>query len=419
MLRRLLLATIGALAATPAFAEDAGPIDVEAYRLVLTLDRATKGVAGEEAIRVRFRQPGREIGFTDNALEITAATADGRPVDVRRGGGRLSFVLPAARQAGARVSLRVSFRGTPRRGLTFEPSLAYTGYFTCDWMICDQDRPGDRATLDLDVRDPEGGRTPRGRAGAGRAAPAYLYGFVAGRFESADIPGGQGLQALSGERSAAELRTLFAPTPDMARFFAEKAGVPLRRGYWQLLSRASAAQEGAGFAVVGEPELLPILPTPDEDWVIAHELAHQWWGVLVGCETWREMWLNEGFATFMTAAWKEHRWGRAAYDREMALARRRLAASAAVGFDKPLAWSGTYPSLGVRRGVVYSKGALFLDAVRTRLGDRLFWRAIRTYTRGQAGSTVTGADFERAVEAVAPGRAGDLFRTWVDDDGGR
>jgi aminopeptidase N len=65
--------------------------------------------------------------------------------------------------------------------------------------------------------------------------------------------------------------------------------------------------------------------------------------------------------------------------------------------------------------VQYSKGALFLDALRTRLGDAQFWRAVRLYTSRNAGHTVTSADFEAAVEAVAPGRARDLFRTWVDD----
>ena len=412
ILRRLLLAVVGVLAASPAIAEDQGPLDVEAHRLVLTPHWVTKGVVGQQTIRLRLREPGREIGFSDNALEITSATVGGRPVEVRRGAGRMTFVLPSEGRRGERLSLKVSYRGTPRRGLIFEPGLVYTSYFTCDWMICDQDRPGDGAVLDLEVRLPDGGQLASG-ATRSRAYPAYLYGFAAGRFERARLPGGG--EVLSGERSAAELRTLFAPTPAMAAFFAGKAGIPLRPGYWQLLSRASQAQEGAGFSIIGEPELLPILATPEEDWAIAHELAHQWWGGLLTCETWREMWLNEGFATFMTAAWKEHRWGRAAYEREIALARRRLAASAAAVFDKPLAWSGTYPSLGVRRGVVYSKGALFLDALRTRLGDELFWRAVRLYTRRHAGGTVTSADFERAVEAVAPGRAADLFRTWVDD----
>lgn len=62
--------------------------------------------------------------------------------------------------------------------------------------------------------------------------------------------------------------------------------------------------------------MTPVLADPTDDWVIVHELAHQWWGNLISCATWQDFWLNEGITTFMTAAWKEHRFGRAAYDAE-------------------------------------------------------------------------------------------------------
>jgi aminopeptidase N len=81
----------------------------------------------------------------------------------------------------------------------------------------------------------------------------------------------------------------------------------------------------------------PILNNAQEDWVVAHELAHQWWRNLVTCADWSQFWLNEGVVVFMTAAWKEHKHGRAAYDREMELARRRLQFAKDAGFDKPLA----------------------------------------------------------------------------------
>lgn len=55
-----------------------------------------------------------------------------------------------------------------------------------------------------------------------------------------------------------------------------------------------------------------MLEDPGADWVIIHELSHQWWGNLVTCRTWKDFWLNEGMAVFMTAAWKEHRFGREA-----------------------------------------------------------------------------------------------------------
>ncbi|MBW3618591.1 MAG: M1 family peptidase, partial [Proteobacteria bacterium] len=193
-----------------------------------------------------------------------------------------------------------------------------------------------------------------------------------------------------------------------------KAGVSFPHArYAQVLTTGNAAQELASHALIGRIFLDPILETPEEDWVIAHELAHQWWGNLVTCESWSEFWLNEGVTTYMVAAWKEHRWGRAAYDREMEIARRGRERAAAAGFDKPLSWPGDYPSLGFRRAVQYSKGALFMDALRGQLGDAAFWAGLKRFTRTHAGGTVNSRDFQRAFEAESGRNLQPLFDQWV------
>jgi len=147
--------------------------------------------------------------------------------------------------------------------------------------------------------------------------------------------------------------------------------------------------------------------------VIAHELAHQWWGNGVTAKDLSHFWLNEGIVTFMVAAWKEYRWGRPAYEREIALARRRHARAVEAGFDVPLSFAGAYPSLGVRRAVQYSKGALFMDALRSELGDDVFWTGLGAYTSAHMGKSVTSADFQRAFEEASGRDLSAIFQAYV------
>lgn len=134
---------------------------------------------------------------------------------------------------------------------------------------------------------------------------------------------------------------------------------------------------------------------------------------LVTCADWNEFWLNEGITTFMVAAWKEHRWGRASYDREMELARQRVDADAKAGTVGPLTFSGPFPSLSARRAIQYSKGALFMDRLRRELGERMFWDGLRSFTRTYAGTTVVSRDFQRALERASGRDLSTLFNEWV------
>ena len=406
--------------------------EVERYSLSLAPDPAARSVTGTETILVRSLSNGlRSIAFSPNALVIDGATANGRAAPVRSDASGIAVALPAPLARGASVTIRLRYHGVPRRGVTATAGSIYSSYFACDWMICLQDSPGDKAWFDLDLLVPKGmtslaaGRLV-GRTGAkGGAAvhrwrstrpySAYLFGFAVGRFVRAGERNGAADLAYYGEGSSGpELKRLFAETPKMVAFFSEKAGVSLPGGrYAQLLVGGREAQEAASFSLIGRGELERGSADPSAQWVIAHELAHQWWGNLVTCETWRDFWLNEGITTFMTAAWKEHRFGAPAYRAELDTARARLARARDAGWDRPLAFAGPYPNLGTRRAIQYSKGALFMDHLRTMIGEEAFWAGLRTFTRRHAGGTVTSIDLQRAMEQASKRDLAHLFREWV------
>lgn len=240
-----------------------------------------------------------------------------------------------------------------------------------------------------------------------------MLGFAAGRLQRISLTGGLDVLAQP-DADAARVGRLFAPTADMAAFFAERAGAPMPGGrYTQVLTSGDEAQEAAGFSVLSERVVAAQEQEPQEDWAIAHELAHQWWGVSVTCADWSHMWLNEGVVTFMVAAWKERRWGADAYRREIELNRRRWQTLVARDRDYPLAYAGVYPSLGARRAIAYAKAAVFPDTLRTHMGEDAFWRGLRAYTRARMGSSVVSDDFQRAMEMAAGESLAPLFDTWV------
>lgn len=416
--------------------EPGAGFDVKSYQLTLTPDVANKTLVGHQTIDLRSTvERLQRLSFSSNALIIDRATLDGVAVSHSVQGSTLDFNLETPLKRGTNVKLEVSYRGRPARGLAGTSTLLYTGYFACDWMFCAQNAFGDKAAFLIDLRIPQGTDTlsvgrliskrlePDGteihRWEAPRPYSAYLFGFVVGKFVYAnDRIGSAKLTYLSDNVDANELKQRFATTKDVAAFFAKKAGVALPVAqYSQLLVEGDDAQEAATYAVLGTAALPPNPRSAADDWVIAHELAHQWWGNLVTCATIKDFWLNEGITTFMTAAWKEHHYGAEAYEAELNVARTRVAKARAQDFDMPLTWEGTYPTLGTRRAIQYSKGALFMAHLRTTLGDTAFWSGLRRYTRKHAGGTANSADLQRAMEASSGQDLSHVFAEWVFGNG--
>jgi aminopeptidase N len=228
------------------------------------------------------------------------------------------------------------------------------------------------------------------------------------------------LRALGPEGT--DLAGALAITAPMLRFFHAQLGVRYPASeYVQAVVPGNVAQEAAGLSLLGVASIEDVRQDPSEDWIFAHELAHQWFAWLVPCADFSDFWLNEGFATFLVAAYKEQRWGRAAYEREVTLWRARSAKVHAAGKDAPVALPAPVglPRTPPKeqdlppRGVTYARGALVLHRLRESLGDAVFWRGVQGYVRERSDKPTRTEHLRSAFEAASGQDLRSFFSTWV------
>ncbi len=297
----------------------------------------------------------------------------------------------------------------------------YTGFHTEAWLPCDAS-PSDRSTFTLHWIVPasstligtgdESGRTtlPRGRERRTirltEPYPAYLVGAVAGPLRTTCVDAGAVRVCASIDRSATtDLRPALEAAQGAIPTLARWAGsaFPRRRYDQVFLSNRVPGQELVGMALLSESYLRGLVQDRREDWLVIHELVHSWWGNRVTCRSWNDFWLNEGLTTFLQAAFKEVKWGRADYDKEIANARRRYDDARRAGKERALSYGDWQAPADASGPITYSKGALVFEALRRRLGEQAFWSGLRAYTLAGAKSEggVTSAELEHAMEAAS------------------
>lgn len=406
------------------------------YDARLTPDLGARTVTGTVVLTLdQPAQAGDTLVLDRGTLTIEAVSRQGRPLPFEVAPGQLRITLsPSSAPSGGRDTIEVRYQGAPTFGLQFAPEqgVLYTVFSTSQWMVA-EDAPRQRATWHLALIVPHAwtviasGREVRRQRLDGRLdisewhldrpSPTYTFGFVAGELRSeTESVGGVTLQYAAGRAlGSGSLRQVFAESRGMLEFFRDRAGVAYPGGrYAQVLVPETIGQEMAGLSIFSDEYGREVQRQPDAVGLLAHEFAHQWWGNLVTNADWTHFWLNEGFATFMAAAYREHRFGRAAYELDIERMRQRYERVRAAGHDRALVFPDWNHPTADDRAIVYQKGGYVLHRLREALGDELFWRGIRAYTRAHAGQPVTTADFKQAMQTASGRDLGEFFRQWIE-----
>ena len=402
-------------------------LDVLDYAATIEPDIAGKSVKG--SVVIRFSTTATEVEFDRGELTINAVSAAGAPLQFSTTNRKVRVSLPS----GKRVNeIEIAFHGTPRFGIRFFPDRqqVYTVFSTSQWMVCVDD-PADKATLTFKLILPAA-LTPiaNGRFVSQRELPnnrrisewrqdtansTYVFGFAAGPFQVVkEKRKNVEFQYLATNYTATELRRIFRDTPDMLDFFEQRAGVKYAdRTYTQVLAAGGVAQEMSSFTALREAYGKEVLENEQGIWLAAHELAHQWWGNMVTNRDWNHFWLNEGIASFMAAAYLEHRFGRAAYMREIETYRTNYEKVRAAGKDKSLVFPDWLNPTREDRTLVYDKGAYVVHLLREAMGERAFWNGLRLFTRRHFGKSVVTTDFIAAMEEANGKSLNEFFAKWV------
>ncbi len=421
------------------------------YRIDIACDIARQYVGGRTSITLRVPRHLRHVAFDAVNMRIirvaraglgTAAAVASDTLPAAYDGRTLRVDLGAHRRSDT-VQVVISHESNPTRGMRFvQPSRSYprdpvqlwTQGQKSDarhWFPCN-DHPGDRATSEVIATLPDtlmaisNGRLIDHRSnGDGTATwhwrmtsphATYLVALGAGRWGvHADTADGVPIASwhAPGDDPQDVART-YRATGRMLRFFAARSGIAYP---WDSYTQVSmrhfpyGGMENTTVTFMADTRMVTdartaVDQTPDA--LIAHELAHQWWGDLVTCRDWEHLWLNEGFATYFQQLWTEHDEGRDAFDRQRVDGMRsymdwidRAGAIALAGAD-----ADAPPN-------TYAKGAAVLHMLRMLVGDEIFFRIVRQWgERHRYGSVVT-RDFRRVCEDVSGRDLGWFFAQWV------
>ncbi len=427
-------------------------INVEKYTIRTSFERSRKRVTAETTVDFR------PLNDNFRTLELDAVGLQFESVSTAAGSASLPFrltpttvvvELDRAYDRGELASIRFKYQTIPAKGVYFVPARRGGRDFPRDAQIWSQgepeearhwipsyDFPDDKAvseqfiTVDEDetaiangelIDVASGGKSKTYHYRMEVPHSTYLISFVVGRYVRLSDQYRNvslGFYTYPDQKRLAD--EAFAPIKDMMRTFEDLTAMDYPFSKYD--------QAIVGNFTFGGMENITATTLSDDDvflisqpWgknivedLVSHELAHSWFGNLVTCRNWAELWLNESFATFMEAAYRERRYGRSDYLRKIRTnADEYFAENARFKKKRGLFNQLAKPDDSIFDAVTYQKGSAVIHTLRVQLGDEVFWKAVRTYLQRFKGKNVETTDLKAVFEEISGKDLTEFFEQWV------
>jgi aminopeptidase N len=437
----LLALAVAILLAAPASAGERGSepffpyagnsgYDADSYHVNLAFRPSSGRIRAVTTIRAQATQGLRRFGLDFVGPRVSRILVDGQPAAFQRTASKLRIDPPRRIPPGARFTVLVRYAGVPPR--VTDPDGSQEGWYrtedgafgvgepqgTAAWIPCDN-VPYDKASFRFDLSVPTGlravanGRLTGVERGGGRShyswvetAPMSTYLAVV------DIGRGRLVKSRAGKlpawtlvdpRLARGSRGPLAQLPEIIDFERRAFGA------YPFATAGSIVDWAPKLGYALETQSRPIYPYVPDVTTIVHETAHQWFGDSVGLKRWPEIWLNEGFATWMQWYYAEHHGGRTAhaiFDRLY-----RVPAADTEFWDPPPARPGSPRHLFGTS--TYVRGAMAIEALRQAIGTGPLLRVFRTWVLEHRHGSGDIPEFISLCEEVSGRNLGPLFRRWL------
>lgn len=402
-----------------------GGYDVDTYEIALRISDGT--ISGETTLNLTALENLERLHLDLVGLNVDEIRVDDEPALFTRDGRELIVRLPDPLAAGTSADVLVAYNGTPEpidagEGIPFNLGFQTEPWGTfvasepvgaATWFPAN-DHPQDKALFTISITVPAGieavgpgqlvesVENPDGTVtrvwSAAEPMATYLASIATGEFVVSSEVLDDGLVLRHAVHRDAVLATGSAleSTEEMMRAFEDQFGPYPFSSYGVLV-----VPESLGFALENQTLSLfgtDVIGSPVAQPILAHELAHHWFGNHVSPAAWDDIWLNEGFAT-----WAEWWWTAQIGGGDMA------AVAATIPMD-PLK---NLPAAQLFDINVYWRGGLTLEALRRTVGDETFGTILREWTGRHGGAVASTQDFLELVEELAGGDAADLVSQWV------